>query len=338
MKLSQHVEYQPVYLANKAAFERCRAVVAQWKTTNATLTVPGYPLQWNYETARAFIQELSHMYLEYNRVLWNTFHYCRQCGGQCCIAGGSHVRPFDLLAVAFLDRSIPLLSEHITAHRHQCIYLSRQRCSWPDEWRTIKCWSFYCLGGGPWHLGSSLHALRAPIIAELQRVVRAALPAPLRTYEAVHQISFAEYLDDPLHFAEKLQQALFEIFVSPLNEMYPFLDPQSIDGHRLERLRSGLLLDERVAAFLAEATEQIDERPPEVPEGLDISPAQLLADLETLMWIVEGHPAHERQLLSDLHLRYATAPAPEAGEEPTIWYRMRDTLLYLMQRLPTEKL
>jgi hypothetical protein len=331
MKLTQHSEYRTIYLSNNAAFERCRDAVTQWKVGNDTLIVARYALQWTYESARSFILELSQLFQEYNRVLWEMFHYCRQCGGQCCVTGASHVRAFDLLAIALLDRSVPLLSENVTARERQCIYLSQQRCSWPEEWRTIKCWSFYCLGVGPWQPGMSLNALRHPIIAELQRVVHAFLPVQLRSYEAVNQIILTDYLDDPVRFAEELQQALFEIFVSPLNEVYSFLETQDIDDRRLSqtRMTSSFMLDDNASAFLAEAVEQICENQPEVPMGLDISTEQLLEDLEMLVWVVEGHPAHEQKILTELYRRYANAPAPEEGVEPTIWYLMRDFILNL---------
>ena len=84
-----------------------------------------------------------------------------------------------------------------------------------------------------------------------------------------------------------------------------------------------------VLTFIAEAAEQVWENPPLVPEGLAVSPDQLLADLELLEWIMLGHPGHGAQLLEEVHLRYAHAPAPKKGERATIWYRMRNRILHL---------
>lgn len=82
-------------------------------------------------------------------------------------------------------------------------------------------------------------------------------------------------------------------------------------------------------AFIAEAAEQLLEAPPPAPEGLDLSPEQLLADLELLEWIILGHPGHGARLLEEMHLRYAHAPPPKKGEQATIWYRARNRFLDL---------
>jgi transposase-like protein len=85
----------------------------------------------------------------------------------------------------------------------------------------------------------------------------------------------------------------------------------------------------RVLDFIAEAAERVWVAPPCVPEGLSISPNQLLADLELLEWIILGHPGHGARLLEELYLRYARAPAPQKGKRATLWYRMRNHILHL---------
>jgi hypothetical protein len=232
MKLTQHSEYTGVYLRNQAAFQHCQQAVADWKASNKTIAVPAYGLHWSYETARLFVQELSRLFQAYNQVLWENFHYCRQCGGQCCVVDASNVQAFDHLAIALLDRAAPALPDNITARDHQCIYLLNRRCSWPEEWRTIKCWSFYCLGVGPWQPGSSVGELRGAIIVQLRQVVCAHLPAQLQQYEAISGISLTDPLDDPVHFSEILHQALAEIFVKPFEMLYALdeLDLMSSDG------------------------------------------------------------------------------------------------------------
>lgn len=84
-----------------------------------------------------------------------------------------------------------------------------------------------------------------------------------------------------------------------------------------------------VLDFVATTAERILRKPPAVPEGLDVSPEQLLADLETLEWIMLGHPEKGDQLLREMFLRYADAAPPEKGRRATIWYRMRNHLLHL---------
>jgi hypothetical protein len=84
-----------------------------------------------------------------------------------------------------------------------------------------------------------------------------------------------------------------------------------------------------VLTFIAEAAEQVWENPPPVPEGLTLSPDQLLTHLEQLEWIMLGHPGHGARLLENMYFHYAHAPAPKKGERATIWYRMRNRILHL---------
>jgi transposase-like protein len=81
--------------------------------------------------------------------------------------------------------------------------------------------------------------------------------------------------------------------------------------------------------FIAKTAERILNKPPAVPEGLDLSPEQLLTDLETLEWIMLGHPGQGEQLLREMFLRYADAAPPSKGRRATIWYRMRNHVLHL---------
>ena len=336
MKLTQHSEYQRVYIANEEAFHRCQHAIAQWRTQRDSIAVPAYGLIWTYEYAQVFVHELSALFQEYNRILWSGFHYCRQCGGQCCVVDASNVQPFDLLAIALLDRSAPALPENISTSGRQCIYLVNRQCSWPAEWRTIKCWSFYCLGPGPWQPGASISELRGAITRELQQLVRTRLPLPLQRYEAIQGITLADSLDDPVAFSETLHTAISAIFVAPLSESYPIIDPQLNNNNDntppelRDTLTTNLLLDDQVAVFIAETVEEVCETPPSVPTELSISVEQLLQDLETLQWITEGHPSHEALLLQEMYHHYANAPAPKSKEPPSIWYRMRD---YLSRRI-----
>ena len=81
--------------------------------------------------------------------------------------------------------------------------------------------------------------------------------------------------------------------------------------------------------FIAKTAERILNKPPAVPQGLDVSPEQLLADLETLEWIMLGHPESAEQSLREMFLRYADAASPNKGRRASIWYRMRNHVLHL---------
>lgn len=84
-----------------------------------------------------------------------------------------------------------------------------------------------------------------------------------------------------------------------------------------------------VLDFIAKTVERVWRMPPSVPEGLDVTPEQLLADLETLEWIILGLPEHGPQLLKEMFLRYADAPAPQKGRRANLWYRVRNHILHL---------
>lgn len=84
-----------------------------------------------------------------------------------------------------------------------------------------------------------------------------------------------------------------------------------------------------VLEFIAKTAERVLHKPPSVPEELAVTPDQLLADLETLEWIVLGHPSHGAQLLKEMYLRYAAAAPPRRGRRATVWYRMRNHVLHL---------
>lgn len=84
-----------------------------------------------------------------------------------------------------------------------------------------------------------------------------------------------------------------------------------------------------VLDFVAKTAERVMSAPPPVPEGLYVTPEQLLEDLALLEWIMLGHPENGPQLLAELYAHYSQAPAPRRGKRATIWYRMRNHVLRL---------
>ena len=52
-----------------------------------------------------------------------------------------------------------------------------------------------------------------------------------------------------------------------------------------------------VLGFVAETAEKVLDDAPTVPEGLEVTPDQLLEDLAALEWIALGHPGHGAKLL-----------------------------------------
>lgn len=332
MDLYHHPEYHALYLHHQALAQHCRAAVTAWLVSGEPLLVAAFDWQWTPTSARSFVAALSHLFRAYNDVLWQEFHYCRQCSGQCCVVDASDVHPFDLIAITLLDLAAPTLPPRIAAHPQDCIYLAGSQCTWPADWRTIKCWSFYCLGSGPWPATAALSTLYQAVTVRLQTVVDEQLPEPLRLYERRLGIKLADHLADPVDFAHVLHAACHALLVEPLHARFPLFVPALSAHLKVEQRRAPIFLlsDHDLYEFITAATEELYASPPNAPVGVASSADQLLIDLETLTWIIEYLPAHRQQLLSDLYLRYADAPVPMKGEPPTLWYRMRNQILDIL--------
>lgn len=327
MKLEQHPEYIQSCL-DRETVARCKKAVEAWKAEGAPLEVPAYGLFWTPASALGLVRALQTLFRAYNRVLWEQFPYCPACGGQCCVNEASHVGPFDGLAMGLLGVSLPDLAPHLAVTERACIYLDGRACALPAEWRTIKCWSFFCLGG-LWDPAVPLGERYDELAAALRAVLDAQLPAALRCYEQVRGDRLVEHVHDPADLAGALEDALWEILVGPLHARYPLLDPQGSD--RSTGQVDVETLDDALLAFIAEAMEWVLVDAPPAPEGLPVSAAQLLEDLETLEWIVVGRPTHGARLLREMGARYAGAPGPADGERPSIGYGMRMAIAQLIE-------
>lgn len=332
MDLTQHPEYTTRYLHHQTLAQGCQAAVAAWQRSHETLLTAEPALPWAPVTARVFINDIGQLFRAYNDVLWQEFHYCRSCGGQCCVVDASDIRPFDLIATALLDLMPPVLPPRLAAKPTDCIYLAGAQCRWPHEWRTIKCWSFYCLGSGPWPVNASLGALHGSIMTRLQVVVEQHLPLPLRRYETSRQIRFADHLADPVLFAHTFHTACHELLVAPLHARFPLFDLEAPVHSSATTGKTPIFLvtESDFATFITTTAEALYEAPPIAPPNIAVSVDQLLTDLETLTWIMENEPAQRTQQLTELYQRYATVPAPTKGEAPTLWYGMRNQLLQLL--------
>jgi len=336
MQLTHHPEFQPVYLPTREAAARCRQAIAHWQADDAVIHVDAYDLTWTVDSARTFVRELAQMFGAYNRVLWERFSYCAQCGGQCCVVDASDVRPFDLIAVALLDETDPELPDRIKTGVHGCIYLAGTHCSWPDAWRTIKCWTFYCLGSGPWDPSLSLHELYCAVTEELVQVVQTHLPAPLRRYESLHDITLAGYLDDPVAFSNALHNVLDALFVAPLHARYPLSDGAlaSTEAAATATQAAGqtdiALVDPDILTFILSATEQLST---ESADSADENHAteQMLDDLETLEWIVMGRPGNGRQLLLEMGERYDAVNQGTSRATRSIARPLRQHIAHLLE-------
>ena len=326
MKLAHHPEYESVYIRHQKLDRQVRQALADWQASGQSIPVEAYGLCWSYESAQGFARSLARMFQIYNQVMWEQFPYCRPCGGQCCVLDASDIRPFDLLATALLDLSLPRLPVETGATPADCIYLVSRRCAWPDGWRTIKCWSFYCLGTGAWVSSDAMDELYRALSEALKAVIHNHLPEPLRRYEARQGKSLADSLDDPVQFANQLHTALFDIFVGPLQTHYPLIAAAAEDGpiEKSSSLAEAgpniFLWNHDTVTFIYKVTEQISDRLAETEE-LPASLDRLFADLESLEWIISSRPAPGAKLLAEMYHRYIQTPAEEEYAE--IWSGMR---------------
>jgi hypothetical protein len=327
MKLAEHPGYGD-YLKDQEIARRLREAVQLWKDSGAPLPVETYALLWSYASAQELFHSLSHLFQQYNRVLWEQFPYCRQCGGQCCGVNAAQISRVDLMALALLDKLLPELSERVDLTDRDCIYDTLGGCGWPDQWRTVKCWLFYCLGSGQWKLSDASGEGYNAITVALGRIIDEGLPDALRKYEEVHADPLTAHLVDPYDFSNVLCQAMDEILVRPIIDRY--YKTGGFDRDRPAIQADSLVGDDETLAFIAEAAHRVYDGASFAPPELEITKDQLLADLEQLEWIVLGQPGNSQELLEEMYHRYAHTPSSTLGEYASIWQRMQQQIRLLL--------
>jgi hypothetical protein len=243
------------------------------------------------------------------------------------VLDASHVGPFDGIALALLDLDLPALPERIAARERECVYLDGMRCALPAGWRTVKCWSFYCLGGR-WNPGVCLGEYHGALAEALKGVVRDGLPDELRQYEVASGESLIDRLDDPTDFAHALDDALYELLVQPLHARYPLLDEAQVGDAGAGEAPS---LEEAVLTFVAGAIEKLFESLPLDRKEQGVPVDQLLADLELIEWIVVGRPSNQGQLLSEMQDRYAALPDPRDREQAALKHQLLEQVAALVE-------
>ncbi len=306
MKLAQHPEYLD-YQRDLRIFQQMQLAANEWQRDQRTITVNQPRMQWSYPQAQEFIQSISSLFLEYNHILWNQFPYCDHCRGQCCGVHASGVHPFDLFALVMLDRSIPHFTSQVQATDRECIYFTHSRCGWPVEWKTVKCWLFYCLGCGNWELNEPVVRHYNKISQELEQLFHARLPEALHNYEIHSGVRFAEHLIDPLYFANILCQAVQQILLGPFMSAF-FPDKPFSDLHdRDEMISDTLISSGGLHAFIAEIAEEIEHLSTSSLATSEHEIDQILEDLETLEMIALGQPGNEKRLLAEMDARYSHA-------------------------------
>ena len=330
MNTLEHSEYAS-YHKERSNFNLFQQAIDAWIDSVEVLLVEAYSFPWSYNEAKGLARSLSQMMQAYNRVLYEQVPYCAPCGGRCCGVGAVHVSRFDLLALALLDLQYPDLSDRTQVSARDCIYQTFAGCAWPSEWRTMKCWLFYCLGGGDWNLADAVDDRYQEVARNLEPVVAELLPAPIRRYGEENSIHFDKNLCDPLKFAHQLESVLDDILAKPLFEQYGYRIPQQIgeykngdvgnEGINLE----ALLAEERISRLIAEIGEQLEIRP-----EIDLEEDQILADLERIEWIALGKPNKALDLLEQMKTRYKNS---NNGEDDQIFQKMRILIKHMQDKL-----
>ncbi len=346
MRADLHPEY-PAYLRDKDVYTRGRAALARWELSGKPFFIDEFALSWTPEGARAFTRRLSRLLQVYNQVLWEGFPYCPRCLGQCCGRNAATIEVFDLLALALLDLPLPALPERIEADSQDCIYHSSRGCAWPVDWRTQKCWLFYCVGSFEkdeiaGELASPVGTRYSALGRALCQATAGMLPEPLRVYERVSGVRFRDWLEKPLSFSRTLTQALLRIFLLEFNRLYLVVDPQSlrarVEAYEPETVESWISCSqdetalESIEAVIQEALERLPAGSPRL-EGIA---GQISDDLETLEWIVLGRPGNSATLLEDMRRRYSQPPQPVDPQVFSLWDRIRELTLLLKQGVQQE--
>jgi len=337
MKLAEHPGYG-VYLREQETARRFREAVHLWKGSREPVVADAYSLLWTYDSAQELFRSLSRLFHEYNQALWEQFPYCRQCGGQCCGVNAARVSMVDLLALAVLEGSLPALPEAVDLTKRDCIYYTSGGCGWPDQWRTVKCWMFYCLGSGQWELSDASSERYNSITEALEKVVIDGLPDALHRYEEVCADPLTAHLVDPLDFANMFIHAMDEILVRPFMNRYPGIgadrshEAYGFDQDQPLIQADSLVGEDETLAFIAEAVHRVYDGASLAPKEHGITSNRLLADLEQLEWIVLGKPGNSRELLEEMYHRYAHTPLSTLGEYASTWQQMRQQIRLLLDR------
>ena len=326
MDTRDHQEFG-LFQRDKKLVTVCRRAISDWVADGKAIAAPDGVI-WTPERARSFVEEMGRLFRQYNLVLWRTFSYCRRCQGGCCVVGASQVTVFDALALALLEAPFPELATR--AAPGDCIYLGAKGCRWPQTWRPLKCWSFYCLGSGSWTLDAGDAHYRY-ITEALQDVVHRWLPGEMQRWEKKGRQPHEQFLADPIAFAEALGATLFQLFVAPFCAAYD-LDPVSLGRGRVEM--QSLTSTDSSLAFIARAVEEVWQGSVAVE---DKDGAQMLADLEQLEWLLLARPAGMRRALQALGQRYSVDNPRNAGYL-TGPDRLRSELSIMIDRLLDEEL
>ncbi|NHZ72040.1 MAG: hypothetical protein GWP17_03020 [Aquificales bacterium] len=269
MNLTQHPEYKK-YLSDQNETVAIQEKLTAWVEVNVAAG----------QVLKTAVSQLSTLFQEYNRVMWQEFPFCQMCLGGCCVVGASEVTPMDAAALTVLGHRLPNLPPQTHHNERACIYLGERGCTWPANWRPLKCMTFYSLGSGDWQLDSSDERY-----GRLTQALQAVFDEHLANILGKNSGIDTNELAEPIEFAATLSQRLAKQFLPKHSSLSTHHSSPSPNPTTTALLG------------IAELTEHILSDPPEMAD-------QLLADLEQFEWVVTGHPAREKEILAEINGRY----------------------------------
>ncbi|KAA3656173.1 MAG: hypothetical protein DWQ04_31860 [Chloroflexi bacterium] len=280
MNLLKHPEYKK-YLADRELVDAVRAALVAWMDGNEAAG----------DGLKTAVSHLTTLFQKYNQVMWQAYPFCRMCLGGCCVVGASEVTPIDVAALTVLGHDLPVLPEQTHHDERACVYLGEQGCTWPADWRPLKCMTFFSLGSGDWQLESADEDY-GRLTQALQAIFEKYLPTILGEDHAID----VRTLVDPIQFAPMLSRALADVYLPEgmggENGYFGGAQYRRLPTTDADPISSALM-------FIAEVIEQIVENPNKDDDTL-------LADLEQFEWILTGQPSKLKGMLGVLNGRYAT--------------------------------
>ena len=276
MNLAEHPEYDK-YLSDREFVEAVRTKLLDWMQKDETAA----------SELKTAVFHLTTLFQEYNRVMWQAFPFCKMCLGGCCVVGASEVTAIDVAALTVLGHDLPILPNQTHHNERACVYLGEKGCTWPNQWRPLKCMTFFSLGSGSWQLDEA-DADYGRLSQALQVVFDAHLPAIFGGNSNID----TEEVVEPIQFAAKLSHQLAELLL-----------PEAIRNKRNNTPTDEPDPITNAFLFIASSMERITENPTEEDE-------MLLADLAQFEWILTGQPANMKVLLEEINGRYATSANP----------------------------
>jgi len=272
MNLTQHPEYKK-YLEDKEFTAAIQAASTLWLAENETAGL----------ALKTAVSQLIVLFQEYNKVMWIEHPFCQMCLGGCCVVGASEVAPIDAAALAILGYDLPVLPAQTHHNDRACIYLGERGCTWPANWRPLKCMTFFSLGSGDWNLESS-DGRYGHLEESLQAILDEYLPDILTSMLEID----TNDLVDPIQFAPLLSRQLTKQFL-----------PFEMSG---AHSRSEIPIIDATAIALLAISSLIEKIMANPPANID----QLLTDVEQFEWVITSHPAQEDNILAEINGRYNT--------------------------------